>query len=102
MTEANRPRPEECDCCGFTTTALRAFNALDTSIGGGGETVKENFWYCELCSSTLTSSFSRFPGRQPGNMEVMKTVCLVGNKILAAIEAQHDADRRLALRLSVR
>ena len=82
-------KPEGCDCCGFETDALKLFSNLSTTIGGGGGTRKEDFWYCDLCASTLASNFSRYPNQTPSGTAVMQTVCHVGNVILAAMKAHH-------------
>jgi len=78
--------PGECECCGFPTTVLTFWPKLDTTISGGGKIIKTDFWYCELCSSTLAGVASRYPGRAGyENADVMKVICHVGNLILAAL-----------------
>jgi hypothetical protein len=83
-------KPDQCQCCGFSTSALTAYpDMTTTTLAGGGSTVRDDFWYCELCASTMASTFSRYPGQAPSNTEVLKTVCYVGNTILATLEAHH-------------
>lgn len=83
-----REKPECCDCCGYETAELNSYANRDTTIGGGGKTVKEDFWFCDLCAGTMTSTFYRFPGQVPSNAEVMKVICFVGNRLLAAKEGE--------------
>lgn len=77
--------PGECDCCGFATAKIEHFQGLDTTIGGGGRTIKSDFWYCDLCAGTITSSASRYPGRY-ANADILRALCFIGNEIIAAIE----------------
>lgn len=81
-----RDNPGECDCCGFITTNLQLFANQDTTIAGGGKTVKNDFWFCELCCSSSASAFHRYPGEQVSNMVVMRAICYVGNAIIKAIK----------------
>lgn len=89
MTE-KREKPEECDCCGFVTKKLQKFANQDTTIGGGGKTVKSDFWYCDLCCSTPASTYDRYPNQEPSNTTVMKTICYVGNVLLGVMEEMRN------------
>lgn len=80
-----REKPEECDSCGFVTTELQLFADQDTTIGGGGKTIKADFWFCDLCCSTATSAYDRYPDQTPSNTQMMKTICYVGNVVLAEL-----------------
>lgn len=84
MNEKNK-NPGECDCCGYETKKLRKFENMDTTIAGGGKTRKDTFWYCDLCCSTPASNYDRYPNQSPSNTQVMKTICYVGNVLLAVL-----------------
>ena len=79
--------PGECECCGYATKKLRYFEKLPTTIAGGGRVREGDFWYCELCCSTPASNADRYPG-QYADTDAMKTICYVGNVLLAAIKAK--------------
>lgn len=83
-----RENPGECDCCGFVTKKLSKFANQDTTIGGGGKTIKADFWFCDLCSCTQASAYDRYPNQTPSNTTVMKAVCYVGNEILEALKSR--------------
>jgi hypothetical protein len=76
--------PGECECCGFETKKLTLFKNHDTMIAGGGRLVKADFWYCELCAGSHASVSHAYLYEDAG---VQKTICYVGNVILAAIRA---------------
>lgn len=77
-------KPEECHCCGFETEFLSKFIS-ETTIGGGGKVLNDvEFWFCDLCCSTVASASHRYPGHYPDHAS-MKTTCYVGNVILAAL-----------------
>lgn len=81
VTDADKS--EECDFCGFVTDELQAFDHRGgTSVRLGGETM----WLCDLCASTPASSAHEFPAHYKGEVAIMKTICYVGNVLLAAIE----------------
>lgn len=83
-----RKNPGECDCCGFVTKNLGLFAKQDTTIAGSGATVKADFWYCDLCSSTVASVYHRYPNQTPSNQQVLAAICYVGNELLRAIRKQ--------------
>jgi hypothetical protein len=81
-------KSEECDSCGFRTEALIAYP------------VRRNFpkesapkWLCDLCASTMAGNAHEYPEqfREGRAGDVMKTICFVGNTILAAIASARDA-----------
>lgn len=74
-------KSEECDCCQFTTTELTEF-----PMGLGSRTPNEPMWLCELCANTPASNAYQYPGRYDDH-EVLKTLCYVGNAIIAAVKA---------------
>jgi hypothetical protein len=74
-------KPEECECCGFKTSALKEYQSLKNFP------LDEKKWQCELCAGTMTGSFSDYPKQHdPDTLCVMKTICYVGNAILAEIK----------------
>lgn len=77
--------PGECQCCGYVTKKLVYFPDLDTTIAGGGKIIRSDFWFCDLCCSTYVSTRYRYPGSSP-DIDVMRTVCYVGNVLLAQLE----------------
>lgn len=79
-------KPEECQSCGYVTTALKLFEKLDTTIAGGGKIRQDDFWFCDLCSWTPASTYSRRPDTEPSNSDVVRTICYVGNALLAALK----------------
>ena len=83
----SREKPKSCDCCDYETASLTQYTDQMTTIGGGGGTRRDDFWYCDLCAMTPASTKSRYPNYQPSNMQVIQTVCLVGNKIIDALRA---------------
>lgn len=87
-------KSEACHCCGFETDELTLYADSLTTLGGGGSTVRADFWFCRLCASTMASTFHRYPSHVPSNTEVLKAVCLIGNKVLAAIAAHSLPTRR--------
>ena len=80
--------PGECECCGYVTTELRLFKQVDTTIAGGGKMRKQDFWFCDLCASTPASNVHRWPGQYPGADPVTRTICYVGNVLLARLKGR--------------
>ena len=74
--------PGECQCCGFETKKLRLFKDMDTMIAGGGQLVKSEFWFCDLCASSHASNSYRYLYE---DSRVQKTICYVCNVLLAEI-----------------
>lgn len=76
-------KSEECNCCMFETTELTFYKPQTGGID------QEGRWLCELCASTMTSHWDdySFRRRDSGDViEVMKTICYVGNKILSELK----------------
>lgn len=69
-----------CECCGYVTDDVAQLKKLETAHTGGSD-----FYCCSLCASTPTLNAHRYPGRYEG-ADVMKTVCYVGNVLLAALK----------------
>lgn len=85
-------KPEQCFCCGFETDKLTLYANIETTLAGGGKTRRDDFWYCDLCAQTAASNLSRYPAVTPSASEVLRTICYVGNAILAAIAADQPED----------
>jgi hypothetical protein len=81
---SKRENPGECDCCGFVTNDLQLFADQDTTLAGGGKTRKDDFWFCDLCCSTMASTSHRYPGHYADHAS-MRTTCYVGNVLLDAL-----------------
>jgi len=82
--KATKERPEECECCGFETKALDAYQ-----VGGMGyREPKRDAWYCLLCASTMTSNAHYHHSNYYGTdtVLILQTICYVGNAIIAALE----------------
>ena len=80
-------KPEQCYCCGFETDKLTLYANMETTLAGSGATRRDDFWYCDLCAGSAASNFSRYPTVAPSASEVLRTICYVGNAIIAAITA---------------
>lgn len=76
-----KENPGECECCGFETDDLRLYEDMP----GGLHDAFGDFWYCDLCATSQTSTYSRYPSAQASNLAVMQAICLVGNKIIDEI-----------------
>ena len=76
-------KPEECECCEFKTAELKAYRS-DKNFPQERD---EKKWLCDLCASTMTGAFHDYPEQHDrDSLYVMKTVCYVGNAIIAAIK----------------
>ena len=75
-------KPEECQCCNFETTELKAYGAHRNFP----KIPDEKKWLCELCAGTETGTYHEYPEQIDASaLKVMKTSCYVGNAILAEI-----------------
>lgn len=70
----------ECDCCGFPGVSLEEYGCGPGSID---PTRKKRL--CALCASTPAAAGLEYRHRQGESHEVMKTICYVGNAILAEL-----------------
>lgn len=77
MTQTTKS--EACECCDFTTDDLKLFPSAYPRT--------TSKWLCDLCASTMTSRCADEPQFYP-NLEMMKTICYVGNAIIKAIGAK--------------
>jgi hypothetical protein len=75
---------DECDCCQFSPVEVTRY----TSQFPGEPT---EAWYCDLCAGTITSREASGRGGYERTV-ILKTICHVGNAIIAAIKAPSTAD----------
>lgn len=79
-------KSDQCDSCQFETTALHRY------VGARGFAEKQDAaWLCTLCWSTMTGTAHAYPEQYRESGVVLKTICYVGNTILAAIKEKKDA-----------
>lgn len=79
-------QPEECSCCRYKTEDLMFYK------GSYGMACPEGHWLCFLCANTMTGMADQY-SQYGYHAEVMKTICFVGNVILAAIrEGKHGGN----------
>ena len=76
---------DECPCCNFGPVLATRYENVRTRIGGGGEGIQVTRWYCDLCAGTITSRRDEFCHE---NADILKTICYVGNVILARLEEE--------------
>lgn len=79
-------KPEGCFSCGFETVNLTEYprrRAIDYAEGC------ETKWLCELCASTDAGTAVDYP-TQFVDIASLRTICYVGNVILAAIRARSE------------
>lgn len=79
-------KPEECQSCYYPTEALTEYDAAD-SIGRFEGRKK---WICNLCASTETGRIIDYPRQFEGQAETMRTICYIGNVLLAALGKEVD------------
>jgi hypothetical protein len=74
-------KPDECDACHFETKAL-TYYGRERPLRGE----REHKWLCDLCASTNSGNTLEYPEQWPDrSADVLRTVCYVGNVILAAV-----------------
>lgn len=77
-------KPEFCLSCGFGTTHLTGYpRRRNINYAEGCETK----WLCDLCASTDAGTAVDYPTQYP-DIASLRTVCYVGNVILAAIRSR--------------
>lgn len=76
-------KPAECPCCEFPTEALKLHYATDSI----GKFEGRQNWLCDLCSATMAGKTVDRPMTYEGQVETLRTVCYVGNAILAKLQA---------------
>jgi len=70
------PKPEECTCCQFKTDNLTFY-----------ELQNGQYWFCELCSSTMAGTHCDIALGHDVNL--YRTICYVGNVIIEEIRKHH-------------
>jgi hypothetical protein len=98
--ESPPPKIDGCDSCGYEPVAVKAYHRaanvehdwrqglLDDAYPDGAYPWK---WLCELCANTATPLFLDYRHRMTPESDVMRTVCYVGNRILAELRATPSA-----------
>lgn len=81
--EAEEPQTE-CDSCRYDGAPLKS--CVHRLPRGDKQVVQ----VCELCYATMTSTALQYPSQFGESAEVMRTICFVGNTILAAIKEIKD------------
>lgn len=71
-------KSEECDCCGYQTEALTMY------VQGYNPVVES--WLCDLCAGTPAGQTIPYPRQYEGEASMLRTICYVGNAIIAAIK----------------
>jgi len=81
-------KPDECECCGFKTEAITAYRTNRNFPKGPCP----DKWLCNLCASTMAGTAHEYPEQyfEGRAGEVLKTICFVGNTILAAIASARE------------
>lgn len=74
----------ECDSCGYHKVEL-TFYPWDNNPWDNEQRGTPGKRICQLCADTMTGRSLQYPNQFP-HADVMKTICHVGNAILAAIE----------------
>lgn len=76
-------KPGECECCQAPKVELKFYEAPPFTKRIAGD--KGN-WLCILCASTMAGNAHDYPEqyRDGRSGDVMKTMCFVGNAVIAA------------------
>lgn len=74
-------KPEQCESCQFETDAIKAYRTTRNFPRGPCP----DKWLCDLCASTIAGNAHEYPEQFPGTHDVVRTICFVGNAILAEI-----------------
>lgn len=77
-------RPDECQCCGFKTPALKVYD-MHSRHGP--------LWLCRVCASTSAGNVCFYPD-QYDNASTLKTIAYCTNLILGAIATMKEAPVR--------
>lgn len=86
-TDEKREKSEECDCCHFPTADLTLYE----SSGIDRHLRIPNRWLCALCAATPAGTADVFPAQYQGQREILRTICYVGNSILAELRRRGEA-----------
>lgn len=74
---------DHCGACSFKTRKLNKFEAPPCTSNG-----YKTFYFCDLCFCTMASNSAIYPDQYKESGETMRTVCHVGNAIIAAIKSK--------------
>ena len=80
----SRTDAPECDCCRASGVRLKEYDLRRPLMRDDPERMR---MLCELCAGTMTSTYVlQYPGQHDrDSVEVMRTLCYVGNQILKAV-----------------
>jgi hypothetical protein len=78
----NNKQPEDCESCQHPMPVLKFYRTNDFTRKNG----PLGHWLCDLCATTMTSVALEYPEqfREGRDAEIMRTVCFVGNAVIAA------------------
>lgn len=80
--------PMACHSCGFKNVATAEYPhriELGRSEAFNIANLDKPKLLCQLCAGTMTGNALDYPSQYP-NADVLKTICYVGNAILAKLE----------------
>ena len=82
MPESNE-QPKDCESCQHPMPVLKFYHASKFTRRPGEPA---GHWLCELCATTMTSNALEYPDqyREGRDADIMRTVCFVGNAVIAA------------------
>lgn len=85
------PHWGECASCGWETENLTAYTNQKARNFGHEKYNEDSLyhWICNLCASTITSTALSYPA-QIHDVQVLQTICYVGNAILAALRPSKE------------
>lgn len=77
-------KPDDCECCQSPNVELKFYEKSRFGRPQGDDS-KGN-WLCVLCASTMAGNAYEYPGqyRDGRSGDVMRTMCFVGNAVIAA------------------
>lgn len=82
----------ECGSCGYETDCTAYENrGKEGWHRHSRDRVPKGFvlWKCDLCAGTLAGAATQYPAQYP-NVDVLQTICFVGNAILDAIKGRAE------------
>ncbi len=89
MIDNSKTKPEECECCGFETAALKPYPETRYRFSREDTSQRETHkWLCLFCASTMAGSADEYPEQFSAGHAgtILKTICFVGNAILARLD----------------
>lgn len=78
-----------CDCCGAEAVETKFYEAP-------AHLHKKHLHYtgdnlCTLCAGTATGNAHLYPDQYRGQVQILKTICFVGNEIIKALRPEEHA-----------